>query len=982
MINFLRILLTVAFVVQGGRAFQTTALPPPSGNYVLRTWSITEGLPQSSVGCILQTRDGYLWVGTWNGLARFDGLTFTTFHSGNTPALRGSKINAIFEDRRGRLWVGTERGLVIFAANRFVAMNADRPLRAVNAIAEDAEGTIWVATDGGLFRAEDSALRFSGSDHRWLSDPMERLHADGSGRLLIGQEGRTLVASVRAGSVAVDTVLGYVDQAMDDLGCMWFLDRGNTLYRMDGTRTTMVHRFSARPSLWPLGDGGMGLCFQDRLVLVRDDGITNITNVGDIDLQENEVVYEDREGNLWLGRASSGLSRLRKKAVTVFDERSGLSSSTITSVLEDHSGTLWAGTHRKGLNYFRKGRFWVHTDVNVHDDAWIGLIWESADRSLWVSGPRMGLVRIDAGGGYRYIRGVIHAETNVVDASEGPDGGLWLATRSDGVQRDLNGRVTSWDARRGLSSNEITCLLPASNGDVWVGTVAGLNRISSDTVTVMTVNNGLTHDDVQVLLEDDDGSVWIGTRRGLNRWKEGVLTGLSEREGLADDAISQMIDDGHGYFWFGGIKGLSRVLKTDLRALADGKVAFIRSHVYGTNAGLIVSEVGGGGNPRVWKTKDGLLWFSSERGLVCIDPATIRENSVAPGVVIEQVTIDNHAVRADTLVVVHPGETKVEFEYTGISFSAPGRVRFQHRLAGFDEEWEDVGVKRFVQYTNLPPGEYTFQVRAANNDGVWNETGAAMALVVLPPFYQSWWFLAIVITFFLTGGPTVYVLRVRALKSAQRHQQEFGRKLIERQEEERRRISRDMHDSLGQELLVLKHRIQAQFRKRRLARHMAVTLTELSNTVSGTISLVRQISHNLRPPELDRLGLTETIRAILERVRSARLFTVRGEVDDIDGAFGKEDEINVVRILQEAINNVIKHARASEMTVRVRRIESWVDMQITDNGVGIDAVDHPDAGIGLVDMRERARLMNGSCEHQRRDEGGTTVHIVLPEKRR
>ncbi|MEX2115435.1 MAG: two-component regulator propeller domain-containing protein, partial [Bacteroidota bacterium] len=425
---FPRILLSVAFIFQGSKAYQVIALPSPSEEYVIRTWSINEGLPQSSVGCILQTRDGYLWVGTWNGLARFDGVRFTSFHSGNTPALSGSKINALYEDRQGRLWIGTERGLVEFAGNRFVPVRTDGRARAVNAIVEDAEGTIWVGSDGGLFRVENSTLIFSGTDHRELSSPIELLSLDASRKFWIGQSGRTLVASIRPESVSVDSVLRYVSHVKDDRGRVWFLDRENVLYRMDGTRTRAIHRFAAKPFLWALAGGSIGLCFQDRLVLAGDDGITNIMRVGEVDLRENEVLSEDREGNLWLGRASSGLSRLRKKAVTVLDERSGLSSTTITSVFEDRSGTLWVGTHRKGLNYFRNGQFRKYTDLNVHDDSWIRIVWESSDRSLWVSGPVMGFVQIGPRGGKRYTRGRIHAESSVIDAGENAEGGFWIAT--------------------------------------------------------------------------------------------------------------------------------------------------------------------------------------------------------------------------------------------------------------------------------------------------------------------------------------------------------------------------------------------------------------------------------------------------------------------------------------------------------------------------------------------------------------------------
>lgn len=549
------------------------------------------------------------------------------------------------------------------------------------------------------------------------------------------------------------------------------------------------------------------------------------------------------------------------------------------------------------------------------------------------------------------------------------------------MQRDLSGRITVWNDTSGLTSNDVSAIACVSDGSTWVGTSSrGINRIEGDRVTTFTAREGLSSNEVQAIFEGDAGSVWIATRRGLNRWKNGALRSLRERDGLADEAISSMVEDGLGFIWFGGTKGIFRASIADLNACADRTQPYIRCRSFGTEDGLITSEVGGAGTPRAWKDQSGILWFASERGLIRIDPRAVEENAVPPPVLIEEVLVDHEPIPFAMTPLIEPGRSRIEFQFTGISFRSTNRVRFRYRLEGLDTDWQDGGTRRFVQYSHLPPGEYTFRVSAANSDGIWNTTGASVAVVVLPPFYARWWFIALVVLTFVMGGPMVYYVRVQGLKRDQQRQREFSRKLLERQEEERRRISRDLHDSLGQELLVLKHQIQSRLRNRRLAKGTSSLLYGLSDTVGGAITLVRHISHNLRPPELDRLGLTETLKAILERVRSASVFDLNGEVDDVDGCFATEDEISVVRIVQEAINNAIKHSRATAVYVSVRRFEREVVLEVTDNGSGMSPEEGRKDGIGMADMRERARLMHGSFEIESAPAGGTRLRLSLPMK--
>ena len=965
---------------------QISTLPPTSDDYVIKTWSVDEGLPESSPTCIAQTSDGYLWIGTWNGLARFDGLRFASFHSGNTPAFRVSRISGLHVDRAGTLWIGTGGGgLIEYKDGQFRRFGAESGLTNlfVNGCVQDANGVLWVGTDGGLFKKEKDRFEPVGSEVPLLSGTLLHLFADSVGRVYINAQGSALCASLSGGVFRVLRTFVGGQVILDALDRVWYWDDASVLRRLEGDREISFFQFKRfrHTSTWALRNGAIGICFLDRIALIRNDRITELPFVGDTRIHASETVFEDQENNLWLGRASTGLARIRRKSLNVLSTSSGLSSEIVTSIVEDGRGILWVGTYRQGLNFLKDGLFERYYGTAITPTGTVDLLWRDRRNTVWVGSHLRGLVRIGRVDGDPYVRGIVTPRTNVMAMDRDRGGVRWIGTANDGVQRDSAGLLSIWNVSSGLSANDISTLLCARDGTTWVGTSsAGVNRIHGETVQQFRMTGGLTSDEVRSLLEDEEGGIWIGTRRGLNRWKKGVLRGLTERDGLADETIALMIDDGLGNYWFGGTKGIFRTGKQDLHRLAEGSTSWVQCRIFGTEDGLVVSEVGGGGTPRAWRDRAGILWFASERGLIRVDPRSIDANPVPPPVIIEEIQIDHRPVSVSRPVVLQPEDSRVEFVYTGISFRSPGNVRFRYRMEGLEEDWQDGGTRRFAQYTNLPSGNFSFHITAANSDGIWNTVGASVSLIVLPPFYDTGWFITLVILFFLTSGPTVYALRVRSLKREQQRHKEFGRKLIERQEEERRRISRDMHDSLGQELLVLKHRIQSRLRKKKGGKETTSMLNELSETVSGTISLVRHISHNLRPPELDRLGLTETLKAVLERVRTSKVFDIRGVVDDVDRCFEKEDEINVVRIVQEALNNVIKHANATAVEISVTQFDRYVELVIQDNGMGMRRPVGTAAGIGVTDIHERAGLMGGSCAYEVPKEGGTIVRVRLPKR--
>jgi signal transduction histidine kinase len=457
------------------------------------------------------------------------------------------------------------------------------------------------------------------------------------------------------------------------------------------------------------------------------------------------------------------------------------------------------------------------------------------------------------------------------------------------------------------------------------------------------------------------------------------LATIPARQGFDDDP-AQFTQDNDGNYWIGGTHGIHRISRQEMNEVADGSRPVLSYLTIGKADGMPVQECSGGSNQHVWKTRSGMLWFATTHGAVQIDPRSIVSNPVHPGVMIEEVLVEHQPVPLDEEVVLHPQASKVEFRYTGISFASPENIRFRYRLEGFDHAWREAGRERYAQYTNLAPGRYTFRVTAANNAGVWSDAGASVSVDVLPPFWATWWFRGLAVFLFLSVGPIIYWRRVSGLKRERAQQQEFSRQLIEKQESERKRIAAELHDGLGQHLLVIKNRLLQAMQRPAAETGTTGQLADITDVVGTAIEEVRSISHNLRPHQLDQLGLTKTLRAAIRQMKESTTITFDGQIEDIDGLLTDEEEISLFRIVQEALNNISKHARASVVRVAVGRTGDLVHVEIEDNGTGFDihretSVEDLGRGFGLSGMAERARLFGWQLRVDSIAGRGTVVRL-------
>jgi ligand-binding sensor domain-containing protein/signal transduction histidine kinase len=969
--------------------------------YSIEVRTVDHGLPQNSVNAILQTRDGYLWLATNGGLARYDGVSFKTFEVGNTPAMTSNRILSLCEDREGSLWIGTEnQGLMRLKDGAFTSYPEVEEVknRAVAGIIEAREGGLWMATATALVRFKDGVFTSYTGDYGllparlvpWSRSMLEDRHGDlwvalNSGLFRLAKEQSTLytrreglpdnrvhaICEDRDGSLWVGTERGLV-RLRDGSFTTYSVKDGLT-----DDHITSITRDRAG-NLWVgTEDGGLMQRTDDRWTTIRAaDGLSD---------ENIRCIAEDREGNVWVGTTTGGLNRLREKKLKSYTEVDGFPATSIVPITQDMLGDMWVGATCGGLIRFHDGRFTIYGMKDGLPNNCVWALCADRDGSLWIGTWGGGLTHFKGGRFTTYNADNSGLSGRVVKAIwQGRDGVLWLGTDA-GLNRFRDGAFKVWRATDGLINERINFVTGDSQGSIWVCTNAGLSRFKDDAFTNYTTESGLSHSSVRVIYEDAEGTLWMGTYGGgLNRFKDGRFTHYTTRDGLSEDTVSHILEDQNGNLWMSGNKGISRVSRKELNDFADGRVKAITSISYGVADGMVNRECNGGGQPAGWKTREGHMWFPTVKGPVVVDLDKITANHLPPLVAIEQALINTTSIDPHRNVEIPPGRGDLEFHYTGLTFSAPEKVRFKYQLEGYDDTWVNAGSRRVAYYTNVPPGQYSFRVIASNDEGVWNDSGAAMTFYLRPRFYQTWWFYALTATSLAGVVVLVYKGRMRKLSKAHAAQQAFSRQLIEAQEAERKRIAAELHDSIGQSLAIIRNLALVGLSTPEDHAQALEQLDEVSTAASEALIEVKAVAHNLRPYQLDRLGLTKAIEAMVKTVSDSSDIRFTPDIAELDSVLSKGAEINLYRIVQESLNNIVKHSAATEASVIVKRDAHSIHVEIQDNGKGFvpgSSSDSSAGGLGLVGIAERAKILGAKCEIHSAPGKGTiiTIDAVLGE---
>jgi ligand-binding sensor domain-containing protein/signal transduction histidine kinase len=970
--------------------------------FMVERFGEEQGLPQSCVAAMTQTRDGYLWVGTLGGLARFDGRRFTRFDQDNTPGLKSNQIVSLFEDSQTNLWIGTLPEGIAMVTPEGKLISIDQGL--LKAICQDSNGAVWLSVaDSAADESPGRLARFyKGVIRSWAVEPSRRhaLIAEDSGLLWVGTRlgaddwqrslrpnpegaangflpvvhelpvGRLdfLLASRRGGYWRLAN--GYIRKCKTNSADPNFPPRAYPWKQINSPVTAVCEdlRGNLVAGTW----AGEVYCFDAQGQDTRIGSEQGLPGSGVLSL------YVDHEGCLWVGTNGKGLIRVKRPAFDLLSLSAGL---VVQSVCEDRQGGLWIGYNQERVDHWTSQATNVfssivqQTNLSVKEWVYLRSVYVDRDRQVWVGTQNDGLF-LFRDGGFTRAPGADHIDPHISALYQDRQGILWAGT-AGGLAR-WDGRYwTTNAALDGHSANAVQAIADDSQGNLWIGTAGGgICCLRQGRLTWFTRTNGLPSDNVASLLVDKEGVLWAGTSGGLARFRNGRWSSFTAKDGLPFSNTAYLAEDGQGCLWIGSNGGLIRVPKSKLNQLADGLLEkktlsnladglmdSIALRTYGKQDGLPTSECTFGSQPAACQTGDGRLWFPTTGGLVSVDPAQLHPNTNLPPVVIESVWIQgqqgSNAFRAapPKEVVIPAGKEGLHIQYTSLNLGAADRARFRYWMEYYERDWSPPLDERHAYYGKLPSGRYRFHVAACNEDGLWNNQGSTLAVTVLPPFWQTWWFLtaAAVSLLAMLVGSVHYV-------STQKLQRQVAvLRQHEALERERARIARDLHDQLGANLTQVALLGELAETDKALPDEVAAHARQISQTANDTTRALDEIVWTVNPANDTLDGLVNYLCKYAQEYLALAGLRYRLEAPAQLPSIPISPELrhNVFLVAKEAVNNIVKHARASSVWLRLRLEPGRFMLDIEDDGRGLGAGAENKGRSGLRNMRKRMEDIGG-----------------------
>ena len=950
--------------------------------YRFDSWTTDNGLPQNSISSIVQTRDGYLWIATFDGLVRFDGVRFKVFNKSNTKGLSTNRFTALYEDKDGTLLVGTnDGGLTRYRDGVFTSSTvADGvPEGPVLFFYQDLKGELFIGIGNGRFYMREG--KFISAPPEYLVPLLKQHYLAPSGsQWTIEANEAVQINDGRVTRYRIKMKDTFYSRPYEDSERNLWLGDVSVMYKL---RDGQVTRYSQKDGVPPRGalrpycedaQGGVWFAADGAVVRFKDGRFTAYGNDRELAGLSITCLLKDREGTIWIG-TSGGLFRLAKQFITGLSTGSGLLHREVYPIMQSRNGDIWVGSIG-GLSRFRDGVF-HNTPLPVPIN-YVQALSEDSTGRLWI-GIVGGLLRYENGRLENFSSLVGGPEVTVCTILTDRNGEVWVGS-DHGLFRFKEGQVVAhYTTKEGLPLDDVRVIYEDRQGNLWIGTSGSLTRFEYGKFISYAMPEGAARSHIRCIYEDADGTLWIGTYDdGLSRFRDGRFVNYRVDQGLFDDGVFHIIEDRHGYFWISCNRGIYRVSRQELNNFAGGKISRVNSVAYGKRDGMLNIECNGGREPAGIVTRDGKFWFPTQEGIAVVDPEAVYINPLAPPVLIESITLERNPVDFQNEITIQPGQRGLEISYTGLSYIKADQTKFKYKLDGLDTDWIDAGTRRVAYFPYLPPGAYTFHVIAANSDGVWNMAGARVSVIVRAPFWRRSWFWLVCSIAVISIAAIFIKSRLVQLKRQQREREAFSRGLIESQEAERKRLAGELHDSLGQNLLIVKNWALIALNSLAEDNPAREHLTEISENTSLAINEVREISHNLRPRQLERLGLTSTIEQMVRQVRSSTDIKFITETDNIDGLLSRESEINLYRVLQECLNNILKHSAATNAWLSIKRTAGGAQIICRDNGKGFDPETMSlSSGMGLTGMAERVRMLGGRYTMESAPGKGATIYITI-----
>ncbi|HKR85587.1 MAG TPA: two-component regulator propeller domain-containing protein [Terriglobales bacterium] len=970
------------------------------------SWNVRDGFTKGEINAIAQTPDGYLWLGTQFGLLRFDGVRNVTFQAPGNQQLPSNYIYSLLTSRDGTLWIGTTKGLASWKDAKLTTY-AELDGKYVFQLLEDHEGVVWAGAlgvpTGRLCSIKNGGVKCYGEDGSF-GRGVSGLFEDSKGKLWVGVEnglwrwrpGQPTLYSLPGDPNGIRGLGEDVDGTLLvgwNGGIQRFIDG-----KMEPHSTLRsMGRFRAKKLLRDR-DGGFWIGTQDRGIVYLHQGKAEVFGQSDgLSSECVDSIFEDREGSIWIATVN-GLDRFRDFAVVSFDKNQGFSSSIVDSVLASGDGSVWLATPR-GLNRWHNGQLTIYgndlhaaplitssnqSDQEVHGLAAHSLFQDYLAR-LWVS--------TFSGIGYLENDRVVFLSSvpggTVLSIAEDKPGDLWILNENVGLIHLLNGievNRISW-ARLGHQDHASTLISDPSRGGLWLGFfLGGIAYLSDGQVRASyTTTDGLGEGHVNYLRVDRDGTLWVATDGGLSRLKNGRIETLTSKNGLPCDTVHWAVEDDDHSVWLYTACGLVRIARPELDAWAaameeDGDAKpIIHVTVFDSSDGVRILPTATHYNPKVSKSADGKLWFAGVDGVMVVDPRHLGFNELPPPISIEQLVVDR-----TIYTTISNGKDPLQLpklvrdlqiDYTALSLAAPEKIRFRYRLDGYDHDWHEAGNRRQAFYTNLPPGNYTFRVIACNNNGVWNESGATLSMVIPPAFYQTYWFIAFCAIALAGLISVLYMMRVRRVAAIYK-----GR--MEERIHERERIARDLHDTFLQSVQGLMLKFDAIAKQIPRGDVTRQNLEKALDQADEVLAEGRDRVRDLRETSVPLGDLASAFKRVVEENSAARQFTfktvVEGRVRHLHPLVLEETYC----IGREALINALTHSEGFHVEVEITYDSRQFRLRIRDDGRGFDTAILEQGGRpdhwGLPGMKERAQRIGAQLELWSRSHTGTEVELRIP----
>jgi ligand-binding sensor domain-containing protein/signal transduction histidine kinase len=995
-------------------ATDSTISGPLSFNF--QSWQKEQGLPQSSIQALAQTSDGYLWLGGEDGVVRFDGLRFVGL--GGEEGLTNMPVQKLFGDRQGALWIGDAGGGLTRWQNNQTTVFTTRdglPAGVVSALAEDDIGRVWIGTEAGLVLWQNGRLSPLPAAGQFKGQPITALFKDRQGIMWMGVKdaGVFQMAAGKLVPLFGDEMDYFLKDShcflMDQAGQIWIGAGEDYILCREGGRwhRYRIPRSMAKSHVSTLAEESDGTIWAGLagggLLQFKESKFIAVNIPGEVAGNRIEALLTDQEGKLWVG-TDAGLKRLQRKILFAFGQNEGLGFGAVQGLAEAAPGVIWAAKPNGSLyRWDGKSFSWLTTAGLLTYDSQVTALLVTRDGQCWVATANSLMLYKDpltAADEGRQI-GPPH-DAGIISLAEDHDSALWLGTHEGKVWQLRAGK---WVAQADFT-NAVTAIAPAPDGSIWFGTEgSGLYRFRNGSYSHIEKSEGPKSDDIRTLYLDAQETLWIGTAGGgLGRWRNGRMTSFTTREGLPDNTISQILEDDAGRLWLGTSNGIASVSKKRLDELMAGKIANVYPQHFGRAEGMLSEECTGGFYPAGLKTKSGLLWFATSKGVVAVNPRVQPATTRTPNTVLEEVLVDgvpepllhvstvktagedeqsgNGVSQPETLRII-PGKHRVEFRYTGLNFDAPESIRFRYRLEGLDTDWMDAGTRRTAFYSYLPPGNYHFHVGACNGDGVWSDSESELELTVLRHFWQTWWFITLTgLSLLIAVGVAVRLVEKRKLQRRLKHLEQ--ERALER---ERTRIAQDLHDEMGAKLCRISFLSEH-------ARRGELPSQELQDQITSISDASREVLHSLDEivwavnPQNDTL---EHVASYIGQY-AQEYFQLTGIECELDipaqlpsYPLSSQTRHHLFLATHEALTNILKHSGAAHAKISMVYDNATFEINISDDGKGFNspALESkpepfpPASGDGLSNMWQRLTDIGGRCSIESASGRGTNIRFVI-----